>query len=86
MSQGQVIARIDPTRSDARFRQAKLQADAAQARVAIEQRQYDNNRALVEKGFISSTALTTSSANLQAAQANYAAARAAQDGAQKEPG
>lgn len=83
VAQGQVIARIDPTESDARFRQAKLQADAAQARVAIEQRQYDNNRALVEKGFISSTALSTSSANLQAAQANYAAARAAQDGARK---
>ena len=38
---------------------------------------------MVDKGFISTTALATSSANLQAAQANYAAARAAQDGARK---
>lgn len=83
VTQGQVIARIDPTEADARYRQTKLQADAAQAQVAITQRQYDNNRALVDKGFISATALSTSQANLQAAQANYAAARAAQDGARK---
>lgn len=83
VTQGQVIARVDATESEARFRQAKLQADASQAQVAIQQRQYDNNRALVDQGFISSTALATSSANLQAAQANYAAARAAQDGARK---
>lgn len=81
--QGQVLAHIDPTEVDARFRQTKLQANAAQAQVAIAQRQYDNNRALVDKGFISTTALATSQANLQAAQANYAAARAAQDAAQK---
>ncbi|MBQ0130602.1 MAG: efflux RND transporter periplasmic adaptor subunit, partial [Comamonas sp.] len=83
VTQGQVIARIDATEADARYRQAKLQADAAQAQVAINQRQYDNNRALVDQGFISATALSTSQANLQAAQANYAAARAAQDGARK---
>lgn len=83
VAQGQVIARVDPTESDARFRQAQLQANAANAQVAIQQRQHDNNRALVDKGFISETALATSAANLQAAQANYAAARAAQDAAQK---
>lgn len=83
VTQGQVIARVDATESEARYRQSKLQADAAQAQVEIQQRQYDNNRALVDKGFISSTALAISSANLQAAQANYAAARAAQDGARK---
>ena len=81
--QGQVLAHVDPTETSARFRQTKLQADAAQAQVTIAQRQYDNNRALVDQGFISSTALATSHANLQAAQANYAAARAAQDAAQK---
>ena len=83
VSRGQVLAKIDPTDADARYRQAKLQADAAQAQVAIQQRQYDNNRALVTKGFISDTALSTASANLQAAQANHAAARAAQDAARK---
>ncbi|MGE8398129.1 MAG: biotin/lipoyl-binding protein, partial [Comamonas sp.] len=41
VTQGQVIARVDATESEARYRQAKLQADAAQAQVAIQQRQYD---------------------------------------------
>ena len=80
---GQIIARVDATEPAARVRQAQQQADAAKAQVAIQQRQHDNNRALVDKGFISSTALATSAANLQAAQAQWAAARAAQDGAQK---
>lgn len=80
---GQVIARVDATESEARWRQARLQADAAQAQQDIQQRQYDNNRALVDKNFISATALATSEANLQAARANHAAARAAADAARK---
>lgn len=80
---GQVIARIDATESEARYRQAKLQADSAQAQVVIQQRQHDNNKALVDKHFISATALATSEANLQAAEASHAAARAAADAARK---
>lgn len=83
VQQGQVLARVDATESEARWRQARLQAEAAQAQVAIQQRQFDNNRALVAQNFISPTALTTSEANLQAAQANYAAAQAAADAARK---
>ncbi|WP_370682397.1 efflux RND transporter periplasmic adaptor subunit [Comamonas sp. GB3 AK4-5] len=80
---GQVIARVDATESEARWRQAKLQADAAQAQVEIQQRQFDNNRALVAQQFISPTALSTSQANLRGALANYAAAQAAADAARK---
>lgn len=80
---GQVLARIDPTESQARLRQAEQQADAARAQVDIQQRQYDNNRALVAQGFISSTALVTSQANLEAARASYEAAAAAADVARK---
>lgn len=80
---GQVIARVDATESEARWRQVRLQADAAQAQVEIQQRQFDNNRALVARQFISPTALTTSEANLRGAQANYAAAQAAADAARK---
>lgn len=83
VSQGQTLARVDPTEAQARLQQARLQADAAQAQVQIQQRLHDNNRALVARGFISDTALATSAAQLQAAQASHAAARAAQDGAQK---
>lgn len=80
---GQVIARVDATDSEARYRQAKLQADAAQAQETIQLRQHQNNQALVDKQFISPTALATSEANLQAARANTAAARAAADAARK---
>ncbi len=80
---GQEVARIDPTELQARVRQAQQQADAARAQVDIAQRQFDNNRALVEQGFISRTALDTSQANLGAAQASHQAALAAVDVAQK---
>lgn len=80
---GQVVARIEPTEFRARQRQAQDQADAAKAQVAIAQRQLDNNQALVKQGFISATALDTSQANLNGAQATYQAALAAVDIANK---
>ncbi|MFC7408925.1 efflux RND transporter periplasmic adaptor subunit [Hydrogenophaga atypica] len=80
---GQVIARIDNTEGLARVRQASEQAEAAQAQVTIAQRQRDNNQALVNQGFISRTALDTSLANLDAAQASHKAALAALDIAKK---
>lgn len=80
---GQLIALIDPTEYDARLRQAQQQADAAQAQIDIAQRQFDNNKALVDQGFISKTALDTSLANLNAARASYQAAVAAADVARK---
>ncbi|MEF9965429.1 MAG: efflux RND transporter periplasmic adaptor subunit [Comamonas sp.] len=76
---GQVIARVDSTESQARLAQAQQQADAARAQQDIQQRQYDNNRALADQGFISSTALASSQSQWQAAQSNYQAARSAAD-------
>ncbi|MFV0678700.1 efflux RND transporter periplasmic adaptor subunit [Ottowia sp.] len=73
---GQVLARVEPTEYAERVRQMRLQADAAQAQVDIAQRQYDNNVALMDKGFISKTALDNSLASLNSAQANYRAAQA----------
>jgi RND family efflux transporter MFP subunit len=78
-----VIARIDPTEGQARLKQAQQQADAAQAQIDIAERQYTNNKALVDQGFISRTALDTSANNLAAAQANHKAALAAVDLARK---
>lgn len=80
---GQVLARVDPTEYAARLKQAREQGASAKAQVDIAQRQFDNNRSLVEQGFISRTALDTSQASLQSAQASYQAARAAADVAQK---
>jgi len=83
---GETVARVDNTEAQARLRQAEQQAQAAQAQVAIAQRGFDNNQALVRQGFISSTALDTSSANLAAAQATHQAALAARDIARKALG
>ena len=73
---GQVVARIEATESQARVRQAQQQAEAARAQVDIARRSFENNRSLVEQGFISKTALDTSLANLSAAEASYRAAQA----------
>ena len=80
---GQVIARIESTEFQARLRQAEDQANAAKAQVDIAQRQFDNNQALMEKGFISKTALDTSAATLAGAKSSYQAAAAAADVARK---
>lgn len=80
---GQILARVDSTEYQARVRQAQQQAQAAQAQVDIAKRSFDNNNALVNQGFISKTALESSSANLAAAQASYRAAQAGADVASK---
>ena len=74
---GQVIARIDATEYQLRRQQAREQSESAKAQVEVVQRQYDNNKALVDQGFISKTALDTSLANLNAAQSTYKASVAA---------
>ncbi len=80
---GQVLARIDPTEYQARWRQAQQQADAAKAQVDIAQKQFDNNEALVKQGFISQTALQTSQMSLNGAKATYQSALAGADAARK---
>lgn len=74
---GQVVATVDPTEVTLRIKQAQEQADAAKTQIDIAQRQFDNNRSLVEQGFISRTALDTSSMSLVGAQASHRAALAA---------
>ena len=75
---GQVLAQLDADDTRARLQQAQQQSKAAKAQVELAKRQRDNNRALVEKGFISSTALVSSDSNYATALANYEAALAAQ--------
>ncbi len=80
---GQVIARIDPAEYRSRLRQAQAQADSARAQADVAQRAYDNNRALVDQGFISRSALDTSLSNLNAALSTWRAAQAAVEVARK---
>jgi len=80
---GQIIARIDASELQSRVRQAREQAESSKAQVEVAQRQYDNNKALVDQGFISKTALDTSLANLNAAKSTYQAALAGTDVAKK---
>lgn len=76
---GDVIARVDSTEFRARVRQAQQQAESAKAQVDIAKRNFDNNRSLVDQGFISKTALDSSIATLSSAEANYRAAQAGAD-------
>lgn len=80
---GQVLARIEPTESQARVQQADQQAQAAAAQVASAKRLFDNNQSLVNQGFISRTALDTSLATLDAAKASHRAALAGVELARK---
>jgi RND family efflux transporter MFP subunit len=80
---GQIVARVDNTEYQARQTQNKQQAEAARAQVEVAQRQFDNNNALVNQGFISKTALDTSISNLNGAKASYQAALATLDVATK---
>ena len=73
---GQVIARVDASEYQARVRQAQQLAESAKAQVDIARRAFDNNRSLVDQGFISKTALDTSLATLAAAEASFRAALA----------
>ena len=80
---GQLVAQVDPTEYLARQRQAQRQVDAALTQVEVAQKQFDNNKALVDQGFISQTALETSLSNLNGAKASHQAAVAAFDVARK---
>ena len=83
---GQLIASIESTELTLRLRQAEDQTRAAQAQIDIAQRQFDNNKALMDKGFISRAALDNSSDNLAGAKANHQVAVAAAGVARKTLG
>lgn len=73
---GQVIGQLDTVEVDLRLQQADRNAASARAQWDITQRALNNNKALVEQGFISTTGLETSISNEAAARATYEAAQA----------
>ena len=80
---GDVLARIDPTEYQRRWQQAAEQAKAAQTQMEIGKRQWNNNQALVDQGFISKAATDNSMATYLGADASYKAAIAGADVARK---
>jgi RND family efflux transporter MFP subunit len=80
---GDVLARIDPTEYQRRWVQAVETATAAKSQMEIAQRQWDINKSLVDRGFISKMAMDNSDASYQGAVASHRAAVAGADIARK---
>jgi membrane fusion protein, multidrug efflux system len=80
---GQIVVVTDGTEYEARVAQARGNLDAARAQLEIATKTRDNNRVLVEKGFISRNAFDNAASQYAAAEANVAAARGAMNIVQK---
>lgn len=79
----QVLVRMDATEYQARVEQARGNLNAALAQRDIANKTRDNNRALLEKGFISRNAFDNAASQLAVAEANVEAARGALDQVKK---
>ncbi|GIZ53258.1 secretion protein HlyD [Noviherbaspirillum aridicola] len=83
---GQVLVRMDAADYQARLEQARGSLQAARGQLDIAVRSRDNNRALLDKGFISQNAFDTAESQYRIAQANVDSARGALDVARKAVG
>ncbi len=80
---GQVLVRMDNSDYQARVDQAKGAVQAARGQLDIATKARDNNKALLDKGFISKTAFDNAASQFDIARANVESARGALDVAQK---
>ena len=80
---GQILVRMDTTEYQAKVDQARGNLNAARAQMDIAIKNRDNNRALLDKGFISRAAFDNTASQLAFAQANVDAARGALEVIQK---
>ncbi len=80
---GQILVRMDTSEFQARVDQAKGNLNAMRAQLDIATKNRDNNRALLDKGFISRAAFDNTASQYAAAQANVEAAHGALEIVQK---
>ncbi len=80
---GQILVRMDTSEFKARVDQAKGNLHAMRAQLDIATKNRDNNRALLDKGFISRAAFDNTASQFAAAQANVESAQGALDIVQK---
>lgn len=83
---GQLLLRIDPALLEAQSRQAQGVLARDEAQLARAQADYQRNLTLTNQGFISQSSLNQSLADMQTAQANLKADRAALDSAHLQLG
>ena len=80
---GQILVKMDTSEFQARVDQAKGNLHAMRAQLDIATKNRDNNRALLDKGFISRAAFDNTASQFAAAQANVESAQGALDIVQK---
>jgi membrane fusion protein (multidrug efflux system) len=80
---GQVLVRIDAGEYQARVGQARGALQAARGQLDIAAKTRENNKALLEKGFISKNAFDNADSQFNIAQANVESAKSALDVVQK---
>ncbi|NMM38166.1 MAG: efflux RND transporter periplasmic adaptor subunit [Glaciimonas sp.] len=83
VTENQILIRVDGSEYQARVTQAAGALQAARGQLEIASKARDNNRALMDKGFISKNAFDNSASQYAIAQANIDSARGTLDIAQK---
>jgi HlyD family secretion protein len=83
VSQGQLLARIDPTLQEQAVRDAQAQLERAQAQLRQAQQEYNRNEPLARDKFISASEFGTVQVNLSVAQAAVKSAQVTLDRARQ---
>jgi membrane fusion protein, multidrug efflux system len=83
---GQILIRMDASDYQSRVEQAKGALQAARGQLDIATKTRDNNKALLDKGFISKTAFDNAASQFDIARANVESAKGVLDVAQKALG
>lgn len=86
VKEGQVLIKMDTSEYQARVDQARGSLLAARSQLDIATKTRDNNKALLDKGFISKNAFDNASSQFDIARANVESAKGALDVAQKALG